>query len=91
MTYSILSKHLSVKPTFLSQNLKTEKLRRNFQLEGGDEFLDEEQLKAQMAMEAKCAAGQCKAMPSKQLVKIKVRMKLKTRNKLYNAVIIISV
>ena len=69
---------MRVKPTFLSQTLKTEKLRRDFQLEGGDEFVDKEQLKAQMEMEAKCAAGQCKAMPSKQLVKIKVRMRLPT-------------
>ena len=35
--------------------------------------MDDDQLKAQIAMEAKCSAGQCKAMPSKQLIKLKVR------------------
>ena len=65
-----------------SQNFRTEKLRGdNYTLESGDEFVDKKILAAQMAMEAKCAAGQCRSMPSKQLVKIKV---MSHKNLCYN-------
>ena len=56
---------------------ETDRQDGNFHLEGSDELVDDNEMKSQMAMEAKCASGQCKSMPSKQLLRLKVSETLK--------------
>ena len=46
--------------------------RTDFHFDGDDEMIDDNDVADQMKIEAICASGSCKSMPSKQKMEIKV-------------------
>ena len=61
--------------------------RTDFHFDGDDEMIDDNDVADQMKIEAFCASGSCKSMPSKQIMEIKVYLlyiKLKYTSSTFN-------